>query len=111
MNCRHSFRTQNKLELCKQVYENKDFCNFVTVQTQNSEGVLAFWRQSSEDEDAKKLEFSQFQNFDKAPLIIYVDLECLIEKILSFKSTELRILKNKTLKEDDFVQIEKRWSY
>ena len=31
--------------------------------------------------------------------------------ILSFKSTELRILKKKTLKEDDFVQIEKRWSY
>ena len=86
MNCRHSFRTQNKLELCKQVYENKDFCNFVTVQTQNSEGVLAFWRQSSEDEDAKKLEFSQFQNFDKAPLIIYVDLECLIEKIYGCKN-------------------------
>ena len=31
-------------------------------------------------ENTKILEFHQFQKFDKAPLFIYSDLECLIEK-------------------------------
>ena len=32
-------------------------------------------------EDNKILEFNQYQKSDKAPSIIYVDLECLIGKI------------------------------
>ena len=32
-------------------------------------------------EDTKTLEFNQYQKSDKAPFIIYADLECLIEKI------------------------------
>ena len=32
-------------------------------------------------EDTKILEFNQNQKSDKAPFIIYADLECLIEKI------------------------------
>ena len=32
-------------------------------------------------EDTKILEFSQYQKSDKAPFIIYADLEYLIEKI------------------------------
>ena len=32
-------------------------------------------------EDLKILEFNQYQKSDKAQLIIYGDLECLIEKI------------------------------
>ena len=31
-------------------------------------------------EDAKILEFNQYQKSDKAPFIIYADLECIIEK-------------------------------
>ena len=31
-------------------------------------------------EDTKILEFKQYQKSDKAPITIYVDLECLIEK-------------------------------
>ena len=31
-------------------------------------------------EDTKILELNQYQKFDKAPFIIYADLECLIEK-------------------------------
>ena len=31
--------------------------------------------------DTKMLEFNQYQKSDKAPFIIYADLECLIEKI------------------------------
>ena len=32
-------------------------------------------------EDTKMLEFKQYQISDKAPFIIYVNLECIIEKI------------------------------
>ena len=32
-------------------------------------------------EDTEILEFNQYQKSDKAPFIIYADLECLIEKI------------------------------
>ena len=32
-------------------------------------------------EDTKILEFNHYQKTDKAPLTIYADLECLIEKI------------------------------
>ena len=32
-------------------------------------------------ENTKILEFNQYQESDKAPFIIYADLECLIEKI------------------------------
>ena len=31
-------------------------------------------------EDTKILEFNQYQKYDKAPFIIYADLECIIEK-------------------------------
>ena len=32
-------------------------------------------------EDTKILEFNQYQKSDKAPFIIYANLECIIEKI------------------------------
>ena len=62
LNCLHSFATENKREFLKNVCENKDFCNIVMP-----------------SEDTKILEFNQYQNFDKAPFIIYADLECLIQ--------------------------------
>ena len=36
--------------------------------------------------DTKILEFNQYQKSDKAPFIIYADLECIIEKIDGFKN-------------------------
>ena len=48
----------------KRVSENKDFCN-VTIPF----------------EDTKILELDQYQKSNKAPFIIYADLECLIKKI------------------------------
>ena len=38
-------------------------------------------------EDAKILEFNQFWKSGKAPFIIYVDLECIIEKIEGCKNS------------------------
>ena len=32
-------------------------------------------------EDSKILEFNQYKKSDKAPFVIYADLECLLEKI------------------------------
>ena len=69
MNCLHSFRTKTKLESQKKVCENKDFCNVIMPY-----------------EDIKILEFNQDQKCDKTPLIIYTDLECMIEKIYGCKN-------------------------
>ena len=63
MNCFNSFRTEKKLESRKRVCENKNFCNV----------IMPF-------EDTKILQFSQYQETDKAPFIIYAELECVIEK-------------------------------
>ena len=51
------------------VCENKDFCNI----------ILPF-------EDTEILEFNQYQKSDKAPFIIYADLEFIIEKIEGCKN-------------------------
>ena len=52
------------LNRIKKVCENKDFCNVIIP-----------------SENDKILEFNQYQKSDKAPFIIYADLECIIEKI------------------------------
>ena len=64
LNCLYSFRTKNKLESHKKVFEKKEFYNIVMP-----------------SEDTKILEFNQFQKSDKTPSIIYADLECIIEII------------------------------
>ena len=64
MNCLHSFRAKNRLELRKKIYENKDFCNIIILSV-----------------DIKILEFNQYQKSDKAPFIIYADLQCIIQKV------------------------------
>ena len=69
LNCLYSFRTKNKLESHKRVLENKDFCNIIMP-----------------SKDTKTLQFNQYQESDKAPLIIYAGLECIIEKIDGCKS-------------------------
>ena len=56
--CLHSFAAEKKCESYKKVCENKDFCNVVMP-----------------SEDTKILEFNKYQKSDKAPFIIYADLE------------------------------------
>ena len=50
-------------KLHKNVRENKDFCDFAMP-----------------SEDTKTFKFNQYQKFDKAPFIIYIDLECLMKQ-------------------------------
>ena len=64
LNCLHFFATEKKLELHKKVCKNKGFFNVLIP-----------------SEDTEILEFNQYQKSDKAPLIIYADLECIIGKI------------------------------
>ena len=58
------FYCLNCFQSHKRVCENKDFCNIIMP-----------------SKDTKILEFNQYQKSDKAPFIIYADLECIIEKI------------------------------
>ena len=64
LNCFYYFAIKNKLQLHKRACENKDFCKTIMP-----------------SEDTKNLEFSQYQKSDKTLFIIYVDLECKIEKV------------------------------
>ena len=63
LNCHHSFRTKNKLELHKKVCENECFCNVIMP-----------------SEETKILEFNQNQKSNKALFVVYADHECIIEK-------------------------------
>ena len=69
LNYLHSFGTKNKLESRKKVCENKDFRKIVMP-----------------SEDTKILEFNQYRKSDKAPFIIFSDLESLIVSIDGCKS-------------------------
>ena len=60
----HSFATENKLQSHKRVCGKKDFFNIIMP-----------------SEDTKILKFNQYQKSDKAPFIVFADLECIIEKI------------------------------
>ena len=65
--CLNGFRaytTENKLESHKRVCENHDYC---CIEVPN--------------EDNKILKYNQGEKSMKVPFIIYVDLECLLEKM------------------------------
>ena len=58
LSCLYSVRTKNKLESHKKVSENKDFSGVIIP-----------------SKDSKIWEFNQYQKPDKAPFIIYADLQ------------------------------------
>ena len=64
LNCLHCFAIENNCESHKTVCENKDFCNIIML-----------------PKDTKVLELNKYQKSDKAPFIIYTDLEYITEKI------------------------------
>ena len=49
-------------------------------------------------EDTKILEFNQYQKYDKAPFIIYTNLECIIEKIDGCKNNHENLSTTKVSK-------------
>ena len=85
LNCLHSFKTKNKRESHKKVCKNKHFCNVIMP-----------------SEDTKLLEFKQYQKSHKVKFIIYVDLECMIEKIYGCKNNAEN---SSTIKEGEHVPL------
>ena len=70
---------QQKTKTC----ENKDFCSVVIP-----------------SRDTKKLELNQCKISDKAPFVIYADIECLIEYSTRFSMSTISSFKNIEHKHD-----------
>ena len=60
----HSYRTKNKLEAHKKVCENRDYCHA-----------------EMPTKDNNTIEYNQGEKSIKLPFVVYVDLECLLEKM------------------------------
>ena len=66
LNCFHSYRTRNKLESHKKIWENHDYCN-VEMPTKNNNII----------------KYNQGEKSIKLSFVVYADLECLLEKMSS----------------------------
>ena len=64
LNCFHSYRTKNKLEVHKKICENRDYCH-VEMPTN----------------DNNTIKYNQGEKSIKLPFIVYAALECLLEKM------------------------------
>ena len=64
LNCFHSYRTKNKLEAHKKICENHDYCNVeMPIEGNNT------------------IKYNNGEKSIKISFTIYVDLECLLEKM------------------------------
>ena len=63
LNCFHSYRTENKLNVHKKICENNKYCNIEMPSPNNI------------------IKYNQGDKSLKLPFIIYADLECLLKKI------------------------------
>ena len=66
LNCFHSYSTENKLHAHKKVCENHDYCNIEMPSNDNN-----------------LINYNKGEKSLKLPFIIYADLECLLEMLLS----------------------------
>ena len=64
LNCFHSYRTENKLNVHKKVCENNKYCKIEMPTDKNN-----------------IIKYNQGDKSLKLPFIIYADLECLLKKI------------------------------
>ena len=64
LNCFHSHRTKNKLEVHKKICESYDYCH-VEMPTKGNNKIKCY----------------QGEKSIKLPFVVYADLECLIEKM------------------------------
>ena len=64
LNCFHSYRTENKLNIHKKICENNEYCNIEMPSPNNN-----------------IIKYNQGNKSLKLPFIIYADLECLLKKI------------------------------
>ena len=64
LNCFHSYRTENKLNVHKKICENHEYCNIEMPSPNNN-----------------IVKYNQGEKSLESPFIIYADLECLLKKI------------------------------
>ena len=64
LNCFHSYRTKNKLEVHKKICENRDYC-----------------RVEMPTKDNNTIKYNHGEKSIKLPFVVYSDLECLLEKM------------------------------
>ena len=64
LNCFHSYRTENKLNVHKKICENDEYCNIEMPSPNNN-----------------IIKYNQVEKSLELPFIIYADLECLLKKI------------------------------
>ena len=64
LNCFHSYRTKNKLEAHKKICENREYCR-VEIPTKDNNAI----------------KYNHGEKSIKLPFVVYVDLECLFEKM------------------------------
>ena len=64
LNCFHSYRTENKLNVHKKICENHEYCNIEMPSPNNN-----------------LIKYNQGEKSLELPFIIYADLECLLKKI------------------------------
>ena len=64
LNCFHSYRTENKLNVHKKICENHEYCNIEMSSPNNN-----------------IMKYNQGEKSLELPFIIYADLECLLKKI------------------------------
>ena len=64
LNCFHSHRTENKLNVCKKICENHEYCHIEMPSPNNN-----------------LIKYNQGEKSLELPFIIYADLECLLKKI------------------------------
>ena len=64
LNCFHSYRMKNKLEVHEKICENRDYCH-VEMPTN----------------DNNTIKYNQGEKSIKLPFVVYADLECLLEKM------------------------------
>ena len=66
LNCFHSYRTKNKLGAHEKICENRDYCH-VEMPTK----------------DNNTIKYNQGEKSIKLPFVVYADLECLLEKMIT----------------------------
>ena len=84
LKCLHSFSTKNELESNEKVCKNNYFCS---IRIPCEENMI--------------LKFTEYLKFNKAPYLIYADLESLIKKIWEWK---INLEKSSTTKVGKHIQ-------
>ena len=72
LNCFHSYRTKNKLESHKKIFENHNYCH---VEMPTKDHIMP---------TNNTIKYNHGEKSMRLPFVIYADLECLLEKMSTY---------------------------